>query len=143
MEGLQKKNERERTYQRSTAVESRSSSVSRWCPLFADDPAAVAVAAEPAWLRRGPPPGGGTESRWKRDRSRVQRIRRTPRVRDRDYLWTNAPTTNGRRARYALLARFSRARHHGSPRERRKLASHARPSPARPIVTGDRDGRGL
>lgn len=47
------------TYRRSTAVESRSSLVSRWYPLFADGPAAVAVAvaAEPAWLRWAPTDG--------------------------------------------------------------------------------------
>lgn len=63
---VKKKRERKvsKTYRQSTAVESRSSSVSRWCPLFADGPAAFAVAAEPAWLRQVPlAPNGGTEPR--------------------------------------------------------------------------------
>lgn len=41
------------TYRRSRAAESRSSSISHWCPLSAGDSAAVAVAfaVALAWLR--------------------------------------------------------------------------------------------
>lgn len=50
-----KKSKNVLTYQRSTAVESRSSSISHWCLLSAGGLAAVAVAAVvaagPAWLQ--------------------------------------------------------------------------------------------